>query len=322
MKGVTRVNVVFLAFNVVVAAVLGVALLRFVASDNPAAVRAPGGTNSAPNATPHAGTVRKPGVEYGFTPQGGGNAATPAGATTGTAPPSSSNDGGSGRDWSLRSLAASPPGASGRTSEIVPAVPASQRAVPPGTAPSIPSKSDVRAGTVVNGSGVPAVPGAPAGAQPPASHTGPTDPTPPPPVDPTSDRTPPVLDALSFNPPQIADGAATTLLVTVHDDLSGVKRVTGNLRSPSGTAIVSFEGQGDNAGTVFGTSIAIPKQAETGNWFVTNLFITDRADNTMVATYTAATTPAGGTLRVMSSQSDSVCHCRAGQYPQLSCGAW
>ena len=142
----------------------------------------------------------------------------------------------------------------------------------------------------------------------PDPHPSPTaapSPSPSPSGEGDSDRTPPVLDGLSFNPPQIEDGGTTTLMVSVHDDLSGVKKVSGNLRSPSGAAVISFDAQGDPGGTIFGAKIVIPKKAETGNWYVTNLFIPDQADNTLVGTYTAATTPPGGLLKVVSSESDS-----------------
>lgn len=173
----------------------------------------------------------------------------------------------------------------------VPSPAASIATIVPSAAPTNTPTNPARSGTIT------------AGGTPPASAE--PSPSPSPPADPTSDRTPPVLDSLSFNPPQIEDGATTTLLITVHDDLSGVRHVTGNLRSPGGTAIVTFEGQGESGGNVFVASIAIPKHAETGLWYVTNLFVPDRADNTLIATYTAATAPAGGALRVVSQQSDS-----------------
>src|SRR5207245_647188 len=67
----------------------------------------------------------------------------------------------------------------------------------------------------------------PSGAPQPGSPTGNENPIP---VDPESDRRPPVLEYLRFDPPEIPDGGVTTLSVGAVDDLSGVKTVYGVLR--------------------------------------------------------------------------------------------
>lgn len=122
---------------------------------------------------------------------------------------------------------------------------------------------------------------------------------------PDSDRSPPTIEGIRFDPPEVADGGATTIQLQVNDDLSGVKAVTGNLRSPSGAATLYFQAQGDPAGRVFSSRITIPAQAETGTWFVGYLHVLDKADNPLIATYTAATAFPGGTLQVVSKESDS-----------------
>ena len=120
-----------------------------------------------------------------------------------------------------------------------------------------------------------------------------------------SDRTPPVLDAIRFDPPQIADGGVTTLLIQAHDDMSGVTRVTGNFSSPNGAALLSFDCYGDEASGLFSARITIPGKGETGVWFVSNLFIVDGAQNPLIGRFTAATVPPGGSLVVSSAESDS-----------------
>jgi hypothetical protein len=123
--------------------------------------------------------------------------------------------------------------------------------------------------------------------------------------DPASDRSPPVLQSLGFSPPEVADGGVTTLVAQASDDLSGVKLVWGVLRSPSGAANLQFgpQAQGDNGQTVF--KIPIGAEAETGVWYVSTLSLTDQAGNSAIQSFTTATVPPGGTLRVVSAESDS-----------------
>ena len=96
-----------------------------------------------------------------------------------------------------------------------------------------------------------------------------------------------------------------TLSIDVTDDLSGVKSVAGNVRSPSGVAVLPFEAQADSGGSVHSVRITIPASAETGVWYVANLFVYDRADNALIESYTPQTVPAGGTMRVASTDSDA-----------------
>lgn len=123
--------------------------------------------------------------------------------------------------------------------------------------------------------------------------------------DPSSDRTAPVIVSLRFDPPELTDGNPATLLITTADNLSGVKSVAGNLRSPSGVASLPFEAQTDGGSGLFAARIMIPGKAETGLWYVGNLFVYDRVDNSLIASFTPATVPPGGTLRVTSTDSDS-----------------
>jgi len=117
---------------------------------------------------------------------------------------------------------------------------------------------------------------------------------------------PPVLDGVTFDPPQVDDGASAHLTIRVHDDLAGIRTVTGNVRSPSARAVFSFEAtQVDTSGGVYMATINIPAKAETGAWYLAYLYVPDRADNALIASYTPATVPAGATLNVVSRESDA-----------------
>lgn len=125
------------------------------------------------------------------------------------------------------------------------------------------------------------------------------------PDDPNSDRHPPVLQFLRFDPPEVQDGGVAVLSIGASDDLSGVKSVFGTIRSPSEAAVVPFVGLDAGGGGVFTTSVSIPKKAETGNWFVGTLQITDRANNPLNASFVKGNVPPGGVLHVVSAESDS-----------------
>jgi hypothetical protein len=106
-------------------------------------------------------------------------------------------------------------------------------------------------------------------------------------------------------PREIADGNSSLLTIEISDDLSGVQSVAGRFRSPTGAAMVPFEAQSPGDGNPFTAVIRIPASAETGSWYVSDFFASDRARNPLVASFTAATVPPGGTLLVTSADSDS-----------------
>ena len=124
-------------------------------------------------------------------------------------------------------------------------------------------------------------------------------------IDPNSDRRPPVLDDVRFDPPEIKDGGVAVLSITATDDLSGVKLVSGTVRSPSEAASTPFVAQDAAGSGVFAVAIAIPRNAETGDWFVDTLQILDGAGNPLTLAFTTASVPQGGSLRVVSADSDS-----------------
>jgi len=154
-------------------------------------------------------------------------------------------------------------------------------------------------------------PAAPAPASPPAPVL-PREPTakaveppPAPPDDPDSDRRLPTLQFLRFEPAEIPDGGTSTLSIGTSDDLSGVKSVFGTVRSPGEAAVVTFAGEETGGQGTFSARVTIPRQAETGGWYVATLQIVDRAGNWLNLAYNRTSVPAGGTLRVVSESSDS-----------------
>ncbi len=178
-------------------------------------------------------------------------------------------------------------------SESVPRVPVSSATVPPRvSSPTLPP--------ILPPVPQPAATGDPN--QEPAKETESQEPT----DDLESDRLPPVLQSLRFDPPEIKDGGTTILSVGSTDELSGVKFVYGSVRSPSGTAIIPFSARDATGTGLFSSTIMIPPQAETGEWFVANLQIVDKADNALALVFARATVPEGGALRIVSEESDSI----------------
>ena len=125
-------------------------------------------------------------------------------------------------------------------------------------------------------------------------------------VDPGSDHTPPALQLLRFDPPVVEAGNVTTLTVQASDDLSSVKSVRGEIRSPNRSALLPFGSGEFGSGGVSTFPITIPRQAESGVWYVSWISLTDGAANaSLVQAPSAAAAPPGGTLTVSSSESDS-----------------
>jgi hypothetical protein len=125
-------------------------------------------------------------------------------------------------------------------------------------------------------------------------------------VEPGSDRTPPVLAVIRFDPPVVEGGNTATLTVQASDDLSGVKSIWGEIRSPNRLATLPFGSRDLGDGNVFSFAITIPREAETGVWYVSWISLTDGADNSsLIQAPSAATAPRGGTLTVNSLEPDS-----------------
>src|SRR5262249_47960186 len=121
-----------------------------------------------------------------------------------------------------------------------------------------------------------------------------------------SDRTPPVLLSLRFDPPIVEAGNVTVLTVVASDDLSGVKSINGEIRSPNTLATVPFYSQNGSGGRAFTTPIPLRREAQDGVWYISWIALTDGADNPLlIQAASAAQAPPGGTLRVSSPDSDS-----------------
>ncbi len=199
--------------------------------------------------------------------------------------------------------------------------PGPSQAVPPAPSvrtepPAAPSANPQIVGTVVHREGaVPPEAGAasrggsttpsPTGAATP--HETPTpSPTPPVEIEPDSDRKPPVLGGIRFEPPDVEGGNATTLVIQASDDLSGVKSVRGEIRSPNRLAALPFGSQVGGDVNVFSFPITVPREAESGVWYVSWLSVTDGADNALlIQASSPETSPPGATFSVHSPESDS-----------------
>ena len=123
----------------------------------------------------------------------------------------------------------------------------------------------------------------------------------------SSDRTPPVLGHLRFDPGLVEGGSATTLTIQANDAMSGVKSVRGEIQSPSGKANLPLRPQDSQDGRSFTYVVKIPPSAESGVWFVKWLSLTDMANNSSLTQAASATmAPPGGTFSVSSGDSDSI----------------
>lgn len=122
-----------------------------------------------------------------------------------------------------------------------------------------------------------------------------------------SDRTPPALSHLRFDPAVVEGGSATTLTIEATDGLSGVKSVRGEIGSPGGSAVLPLWLQDSQDGRSFTYVVNIPPSAEAGVWFVKWLYLTDVANNSaLIQAGSPKTAPPGGTFSVSSRESDSI----------------
>jgi hypothetical protein len=94
-----------------------------------------------------------------------------------------------------------------------------------------------------------------------------------------SDGAPPSVTAIRFDPQKVSPGANVSVHVEATDNLSGVNSISGMVRSPSGTAVLSFACQRSDDDESFVGVLAIPDRAEMGPWDLTRLRITDKVHN-------------------------------------------
>lgn len=94
-----------------------------------------------------------------------------------------------------------------------------------------------------------------------------------------SDSEPPELINVTFQPDPVSAGSETKISVQAIDNLSGVETVYGVLTNPSNSAKISFSCPYLEEGGTFTGIINIPTHAETGQWRVSNVRLTDRVHN-------------------------------------------
>jgi hypothetical protein len=121
--------------------------------------------------------------------------------------------------------------------------------------------------------------------------------------DPNSDTTPPTLLTVEFNPTLIHDGEDITLAITAQDDISGVRTISGNVVSPSGS-LQGFALQREGDTNRFVARLTIPKSAAEGMWHINYLNLTDNASNSVTLSYNQGMLPPSASFRVQSANSD------------------
>ncbi|MEA2488358.1 MAG: large repetitive protein, partial [Acidobacteriota bacterium] len=125
-----------------------------------------------------------------------------------------------------------------------------------------------------------------------------------PPADEDSDTKPPQLVGIEFTPSQVKDGGETMLVLTVVDDLSGVRSVSGVIASPAG-ALQGFAGQREPETNRYVSRIQIPAEAAEGIWKINYVSLSDNAGNSIQLTAAQGNLPQTAAFQVRSSQSDS-----------------
>jgi hypothetical protein len=126
----------------------------------------------------------------------------------------------------------------------------------------------------------------------------------PPVKDDTSDTLPPQLLSIEFVPPQVHDGEETTMLIAAHDELSGIRSVSGTITAPSG-AVQGFACQREGETGRFVSRVTVPKDAAEGVWRVNYLSMIDNASNSATFSAAAGLLPATASFRVISSRPDT-----------------
>lgn len=125
------------------------------------------------------------------------------------------------------------------------------------------------------------------------------------PKDEDSDTKAPQLMGLEFSPTQVADGSETMLIITVIDDLSGVRSVSGVITSPAG-ALQGFAGQREAPeSNRYIARIQIPADATAGTWRINYLALSDNAGNSVNLSANQGLLPGSAQFRVNSAQSDA-----------------
>jgi hypothetical protein len=103
----------------------------------------------------------------------------------------------------------------------------------------------------------------------------------------SADSQPPTLDNLMIYPASVAYEETVEIIVYASDDTSGISRISGGLRSPSGKARIPFSCVYDQENREYKAKVLIPTNAEIGLWRVDYIRMTDNARNQTHYTYHA-----------------------------------
>jgi hypothetical protein len=95
----------------------------------------------------------------------------------------------------------------------------------------------------------------------------------------SSDAQPPTLDDLTISPTGVAYGEHIEIIVSASDDVSGISRVFGRLRSPSGKAQISFSCTHHGGSDTYSATVDIKNNSEVGLWTVEYIRTVDKARN-------------------------------------------
>jgi hypothetical protein len=95
----------------------------------------------------------------------------------------------------------------------------------------------------------------------------------------SSDALPPTLDDLAVSPTAVAYGEPVEIVVSAADDVSGISRVQGRLRSPSGKAHISFSCNHQGGSDTYRAKVTIKNNSEVGIWTVDHIRMVDKARN-------------------------------------------
>ena len=104
-----------------------------------------------------------------------------------------------------------------------------------------------------------------------------------------SDTIPPVFHSINFTPQPVNNGDSLEIELNVTDDISGVDFIAIYFRSPSNSQNGDAQGSRWNKqnDSIYIAKIKMNDWAESGNWYVTSIYITDSANNTYTHNTTA-----------------------------------
>jgi hypothetical protein len=98
----------------------------------------------------------------------------------------------------------------------------------------------------------------------------------------SSDSQPPTLDDVAVYPGAVAYQESVEIIVSASDDISGVSRITGRLRSPSGKARIPFSCVSHGDSEAYRAEVKIQPNTEVGLWGIEYIRMIDKARNQIV----------------------------------------